>query len=100
DPVIDRLRTHLATVADAIVTGSGQPKAGGPLRLAEDELAAIEEELTTLRATRADLDSAHQRYQRAVAAVAQLEKEHADREVQAKALGEQALAAEKLRGEL
>jgi hypothetical protein len=100
DPVIDQLRTRLATIADAIVTGGGQPKAGGPLRLAEDELATIEAELTTLRTTRANLDSAHQRYQRALAAVAQLEKGHADREVQAKALGEQALAAEKLRGEL
>ena len=100
DPVIDQLRTRLAAVADAIVTGSGQPKAGGALRLAEDELVAIEEELATLRTTSASLDSAHQRYQRALAAVAQLEKEHADREVQTKALGEQALAAEKLRGEL
>ncbi|MEO7797442.1 MAG: AAA family ATPase [Opitutaceae bacterium] len=100
DPVIEQLRSRLAAVADAIVTGSGQPKAGGPLRLAEDELAAIEAELATLRATRANLDSAHQRYQRALAAVAQLEKEHADREVQTKALGEQAFAAEKLRGEL
>ena len=93
-----QLCARLATMADAIVTGSGLSKAGGPLKLAEDELAAIDAELTTLRATRANLDSAHQRYQRAMAAVAQLEKEHADREVQTKALGEQALAAEKLRG--
>ncbi|MGH7944202.1 MAG: AAA family ATPase [Opitutaceae bacterium] len=100
DPVIEQLRARLATVADAIVTGSGQPKAGGPLRLAEDELGAIEAELTTLRTTRANLDSAHQRHQRALATVAQLEKEHAEREVQTKALAEQALAAERLRGEL
>lgn len=100
DPVIEQLRTRLASIADVIFTGGGQPKASGPLRLAEDELATIETELATLRVTRANLESAHQRYQRALAAVAQLEKEHAEREVQTKALGEQALAAEKLRGEL
>lgn len=100
DPVIEQLRARLASIADAIITTGGQPRTGGPLKQAEDELAAIETELATLHATRANIDSAHQRYQRALGAVAQLEKEHAEREVQTKALGEQALAAERMRGEL
>jgi energy-coupling factor transporter ATP-binding protein EcfA2 len=100
DPVIERLRARLSATADAIVTATGQSRAGGPLRQAEDDLAALEAQLTALRAKRAELDGAHQRYTRANGSVAQLEKEHAERQVQAKVLAEQALAAERLRGEL
>jgi hypothetical protein len=100
DPVIEQLRDRLAAIADGIVTSTGQPRSGGPLREADDDLAEIEDELNALRAKRAELDSAHQRYQRAVSTVSQLEKEHAEREALAKSLAEQALASERLRTEL
>lgn len=100
DPVIEQLRSRLAIVADGIVTATGQSRAGGPLRQAEEDLAAIERELTKLREKRAELEAAHQRYERAITAVAQLEKEHAEREAAARTLAEQALASERLRGEL
>lgn len=100
DPVIEQLRTQLAVAAEAILTAGGKPKVGGPLAVAEDDLMVIETELATLRQTRADLDSVHQRYQQASAVVAQLEKEHAERSASAVTLREQTLAAERLRGEL
>ena len=100
DPIIEQLRTRLATAADAIFTSKGQPKANGPLDVAEKDLANIEADHATLRKTRADLDSAQQRYTHANSAVAQLENEHADREEAAAIARDQAFTAERLRGEL
>ncbi|WP_414660745.1 AAA family ATPase [Horticoccus sp. 23ND18S-11] len=100
DPVVEKLSARLATMADSIVTATGQARAGGPLRQADDDLTAIEAELGVLRATRAELDALHQRFQQAVSSVTQLEKEHAERAVAVKQLNEQTLAAERLRGEL
>jgi hypothetical protein len=100
DPVIEQLRNRLAAAADAIFTSKGFPKANGPLEIAEKDLASIETDYATLRQTRANLDSAQQRYSHANAKVAQLEKEHTDREHAASIAREQALAAERLRGEL
>lgn len=100
DPVIEQIRARLAAVADAILTSSGQARVGGPLRAAEDDLVAIETELTAIRQTRADLVAAHQRYQQADASVSQLEKEHAERSAAAAALREQTAATERLRVEL
>jgi len=99
DPVIDTLRARLAVTADAVLTTTGQPKTGGALRQADDDLAAIETEMAALRQTRAELDATHQRWQQADAAAAILEKEHAAKEESTKALGELALSAERLRGE-
>ncbi len=100
DPVIEQLRTRLATDADAIFTSRGQPKANGPLDSAEQELAVLEAELAALRQTRATLDAALTRYQQAEAAVAQLEKELTERERTAALLREQTLTGERLRGDL
>lgn len=100
DPVIEQLRLRLATAAEAIITASGQPRTGGPLREAEDDLAGIEASLASLRQTRTDLDEALRRYQLSEAEVARLEKEHAERSAAAATLREQSLAAERLRGEL
>lgn len=100
DPVIEQLRLRLATAAENIITATGQPRTGGPLREAEDDLAAIDANLTSLRHTRADLDEALQRYQQSEAEVARLEKEHTERSAAAATLREQTLAAERLRGEL
>lgn len=100
DPVIEQLRSRLAALADGIVTSTGQPRTGGPWREAEDDLAQLEAGLTALRDKRAELDTTHQRYQRAIATVAQLEKEHAERTVLARTLAEQSVASERLRGEL
>lgn len=100
DPVIEQLRLRLATAAEAIITATGQSRAGGPLREAEDDLAAIEANLASLRQTRNDLDEAFLRFQQSEAEVARLEKEHAERSASAAALREQSLAAERLRGEL
>lgn len=100
DPVIEQLRTRLAARADTVFTSKGSPKTNGPLDLAEKDLAGIEAQLVGLRQTRADLDTAHQRYTNADGAVAQLEKEYRDRERTAAATREQALAVERLRGEL
>lgn len=100
DPVIEQLRLRLANAAEAIITTTGQPRTGGPLRQAEDDLAAIEANLTSLRQTRADLDEALRRFQQSEAEVARLEKEHAERSAAAATLRDQSLAAERLRGEL
>lgn len=100
DPVIERLRGRLATIADGIVTSTGQSRTGGPQRAAEDDLAKIESDLNALRTTRAELDASHQRYQQAAASVTQLEKEHAERETLARSLAEQAVASERIRAEL
>ena len=100
DPVIEQLRLRLATAAEAIITATGQPRTGGPLRVAEDDLVAIEANLARLRQTRADLDAALRRFQQSEAEVARLAKEHAERSAAAATLRDQSLAAERLRGEL
>lgn len=100
DPVIELLRERLSSLAEAIITSTGQSKTGGPLRQAEDDLAVIETELTKLRQTCADLETKHQRFHQLAAEVLQLEREHIEREESAKTLAAQALAAERLRGEL
>jgi hypothetical protein len=100
DPVIEQLRARLATAAEAILTSTGQPRTGGPLRTAEDDLAALDTALAELRRTRAELEDTHRRFQQSEAEVARLEKEHADRTASAATLREQTLAAERLRGEL
>ena len=100
DPVIEQLRSRLKVAAEAILTSTGQPRTGGPLRAAEDDLAAIEAALTELRRTRAELETTHRRFQQSEAEVARLEKEHAERGASAATLREQTLAAERLRGEL
>lgn len=100
DPVIEQLRASLATAAESILTSTGQPRAGGPLRTAEDDLAAIDTALAELRRTRAELEDTHRRFQQSEAEVARLEKEHTDRAASATTLREQTLAAERLRGEL
>lgn len=100
DPVIEQLRLRLATAAEAIITGTGQYRTGGPLRQAEDDLAAIEANLVSLRQTRTELDEALRRFQQSEAEVARLEKEHAERSVAAATLRDQSLAAERLRTQL
>lgn len=100
DPVIEQLRARLATAAESILTSTGQPRTGGPLRTAEDDLAAIDTALAELRRTRAELEDTHRRHQQSEAEVARLEKEHTDRAASAATLREQTLAAERLRGEL
>jgi exonuclease SbcC len=100
DPVIEQLRARLATTAESLLTSGGKPKVGGPLATAEADLSALDASLATLRQTRADLDSAHQRHQQADADVARLEKEHAERSTATTALRDQATAAERLRNEL
>ncbi len=100
DPVIEQLRDQLGETADAAITSTGQAKAGGPLRQAEDELAAIQTELTALRQTRDDLEAKHKRYNDATAEVGRLEKEEIDLTRQAGELSQLAQAVERLRGEL
>ncbi len=100
DPVIEQLRDRLKVAAEAILTSTGQPRTGGPLRAAEDNLAAIESALIELRRTRVELENTHRRFQQSEAEVVRLEKEHAERNASAATLREQTLAAERLRGEL
>jgi chromosome segregation ATPase len=100
DPVIEQLRDRLGRTADAAITSTGQAKAGGPLRQAEDELAAIQTELAALRQTRDDLEAKHKRYNDATAEVGRLEKEEIDLTRQAGELSQLAQAVELLRGEL
>jgi len=100
DPVIQELQNRLTVQADSLLTPSGQSKANGPLRQAEDELVKIETELTELRRTRADLELAHVRYQQAVEALVQLEKEHGERNLEVQRISEQARLAEKLQADL
>ncbi len=100
DLVIEQLRLRLANAAEAIITTTGQSRSSGPLREAEDDLAAIEADLASLRQTRTELDEALRRFQQSEAEVARLEKEHAERSTTAATLRDQSLAAERLRGEL
>ncbi len=100
DPVIEQLQARLATTAESQLTSGGKPKVGGPLAIAEADLAVLDAALVTLRQTRADLDTAHQRYQQADADVARLEKEHSERATATTTLRDQATAAERLRNEL
>ncbi len=100
DPVIEQVRAHLASVATTLITANGQPRAGGPLRAAEDDLAALDDALAGLRCTRTELDETHRRFQQSDAEVVRLEKELAERSAAANVLREQALATERLRGEL
>jgi hypothetical protein len=100
DPVIEKLSARLAGASDIVFTSTGLAKANGPLDAADKDLAAIESALAVLRQTRAELDSAHERYRKAETAVAQLEKEHGENERTATALREQTLNAERLRIEL
>lgn len=100
DPVIEELRIRLASAADAIITSTGQSRVGGPLRAAEDDLAGIEAALDEILQTREKLEETHRKYQQNEAEVLRLEKEHAEQLTAATALREQALAAERLSGEL
>lgn len=100
DPVIERLQSRLAEIAGAILTSTGQPRTGGPLRVAEDDLAALDNALGELRRTRNELEETQQRFQQAEAEVTLLEQEHAERTAAAATLREQCVAAERLRGEL
>ena len=100
DPVIERLSERLSSLAEAIITSTGQAKMGGPLRQAEDDLVVLETELSKLRQTRANLETEHQRYNQLAAEVLQLEREHIERKEAAKTLAVQALAAERLGAEL
>lgn len=100
DPVIEQLRIRLADATNDVITSTGQPRTGGPLRAAEDDLTTIDAALTELRRTRTELEETHRRYQQSEAEVARLEQEHAERTVSAATLREQTLAAERLRGEL
>ncbi|MBK8479340.1 MAG: hypothetical protein IPL39_24590 [Opitutaceae bacterium] len=100
DPVIERLRGRLGEAAEALFTSTGQVRVGGALRQAEDDLAGIETALAALRQTRTDLETVAQRHRQAEADVAQREREHAERELAAVTLRDQASAAERLRGEL
>lgn len=100
DPVIERLRGRLSTLADSLLTSGGKPKVGGALAAAEAELVALETSLAAIRQTRIDLDSAYQRHQQANTDVLRLEKEHAEKSDFTIRLREQATAAERLRNEL
>ncbi|MCF3649048.1 AAA family ATPase [Synoicihabitans lomoniglobus] len=100
DPVIERLRERLAATFGSILTATGQPRTGGPLRTAEDDLTRLDEELTQLHATRTKLEDALVRYQQAASGVTQLAKEHAERTAAAATLHESAQAAERLSAEL
>ncbi len=100
DPVIEALRGRLGAAAEAVITSTGQPRAGGALRAAEDELAALDAELDRIRRTRAELEDTHRRFEQAEAEVDRLEKEQAARAAAASALREQATAAERLGAEL
>ncbi len=100
DPVIEELRVRLASAADAMITASGQPRAGGQLRIAEDDLTAIETALAEIRTTREKLEETRRQHQQSEAEVLRLEREHTEHSTTAAALREHALAAERLSGEL
>lgn len=100
DPLIEKLRARLAAVADSLLTSTGQSKAGGALREAEDQLASLEAELQQVRQTRAELDSTQERYQRSVSETARLEKELGEVEARAIMLAEHSVAADRQRVEL
>lgn len=69
DPVIEALRQRLAALTKPILTSTGQPRKGGALSAAEDDLARIEEALGQIRDTRTKLEDALLRYQQAASAV-------------------------------
>ncbi|MEX1119218.1 MAG: AAA family ATPase [Terrimicrobiaceae bacterium] len=100
DPVIEELRLRFAAAADAIMTSTGQSRVGGPLRSAEEDLFGIEAALEEIHKTRALLEETQRQYQQSEAEVLRLEKEHAEQSTVATALREQALATERLSGEL
>lgn len=100
DPVIERLRAHLSSAAEEIITSTGRSRVNGPLERAEEELTRIDASLAALRQTRLDMEAAHQRHDQAGAAVTQLEREQTEREQTARTLAGQASAAERLRAEL
>lgn len=100
DPVIEKLRARLAETADAIITSTGQAKAKGSLELAEKDLLTIEADLATLGKARDDLESTQQRYHRAEASVALLEKEFTSKKQESEVLQQQAANTERLRIEL
>lgn len=100
DPVIEALRGRLASAADAIITSTGQPRTGGPLRGAEDDLESIESALDEIRKTREKLEETRRQYQQSEGEVVRLEKEHAEQTTAAATLRDQTLAAERLSGEL
>lgn len=100
DPVIERLREKLGTIAGEILLANGQPKKNGALDLAEKDLEQIDAALAKLQQTRAEIESTQQRFQQAVASVAQLEREQADRETAARTLKEQAETASRLQIEV
>lgn len=100
DPVIDQLRQRLLTLAEDVITSTGQVRKNGPLAQAESELAEMDAALSNLAKTRSEIEVSHQRYQHAAAAVTQLEKEHADRSTAAREMNELAASAERGKLEL
>lgn len=100
DPVIESLRGKLFALADSVITSTGQAKAGGPLRQAEEDLIGVEGELSAVRHTQAELETLHQSFNQLSSEVDLLAKERIERETAQISLAEQALSAEKLRGDL
>ena len=100
DSVIEGLRSRLASIADSIITATGQAKTGGQLKSAEDDLAVIEAELLNTRDTREQLESQHKSFDSLTAEVAQLAIEHVGQKQRADELSQHAQKAERLKSEL
>lgn len=94
DPLIERLRAALWSDYLESFTPTGQIKAGGPLKKAEDELALIDQELLEIQTKRRELESLQNDYRKLAGTLGALEREAADRHKEAADIREAAGKAE------
>lgn len=97
DPVAEAVRAHLASIWETILTPTGQIRTGGPLELAETELANMDSELASLRQARRDQDTTLERYQQASTVVLALEQELARHQASLTQLRERCSEAQRIR---
>ena len=94
DPLIDALRGRLWAAYVENFTPTGQVKAGGDLRQAEDELATVDKALADLDETRRQFLADEEAYARLAEELPRLEGEYADCRRDAESLQAAARAAE------
>jgi DNA repair exonuclease SbcCD ATPase subunit len=101
DPLVEALRARFGEIWSQIFTPTtGQAKAGGALKQAEDELARTETDLRALAGRTQQLEERQRDFQARSAAVQALEQEHARRVQAAAEAREAARNAETLRADL
>ncbi len=100
DPLCDRLRIALWNDYLQVFTATGQTKAAGPLRKAEEEWSRLEADLQELREKSRQLEDLRANFESVTAQLTRLKSEAVEKRKEAEAIRELAVQAELLTIEL